>query len=134
MKRIVLALVAAMLANASAARAEWLLVSQDGFSKIYMEPASRKAQAGGVVTLEALTDYDPKSPEAENFKLSQKGLSEIEAVAIDCQTQKYRSGGGTWFAGQMATGAVRSDYPAKAAWSKVPEFYAGLFQKVCASP
>lgn len=132
MNKIVFGLVSAAFLLASSAHAEWLLVSQDGFSKIYMELASRKSLDDGVTTLDALTDYDPASPEAESFKLSQKGLSEIEAVMIDCRTQQYRSGGGTWFAGRMAAGAMRSDYPAKAAWSKIPVFYEGLFSKVCA--
>lgn len=122
---------AVALAHAPVAAAEWLLVSQDGFSKIYIDPASRKI-AGGVASVDALTDYDPRAPEAASFKLSEKGLSEIESVRLDCGRGQYSSDGGRWFAGQMAGGAVRNDYPGKGAWSKVPSFYAGLYAKVCA--
>ncbi|PPD43903.1 MAG: hypothetical protein CTY15_08665 [Methylocystis sp.] len=122
---------AAALAQAPVSAAEWLLVSQDGFSKIYIDPASRKI-AGDIASVAALTDYDPRAPEAASFKLSEKGLSEIESVRLDCGRRQYSSGGGRWFAGQMADGAARSDYPAKTAWSKVPSFYDGLYAKVCA--
>jgi hypothetical protein len=37
----------------------------------------------------------------------------------------------TPFNGHMATGASRSDYPAKESWSKVPPFYEALAADVC---
>ena len=66
------------------------------------------------------------------FKLSEKGLSEIESVRLDCAKARYGSHGGSWFAGHMGSGSLRSAYPAKAGWSTVPDFYAGLFAKICA--
>ncbi len=116
----------------SAASAEWLRVSQDGFSTIYMDPASRKTSEEGTALVQALTDYDARSPEAAGFKLSEKGLSEIESVRFDCRRRLYGSDGGRWFAGQMASGALRSEYPAKTVWSKAPPYYAGLYARVCA--
>lgn len=116
------------------AAAEWLLTGRDGFSKIYLEPASQARLADGSIRVRALTDYEPQAPEAASFKLSEKGLSEIEAAVFDCAKNAYRSEGGSWFEGPMATGAVRSAYPAKQSWSKVPPFYAGLFAKACARP
>jgi hypothetical protein len=116
---------------APAARAEWLLASQDGFSKIYLDPSSRKELPENIVSVRALTDYDPAAPEAAGFDLSQKGLSEIENVLIDCPRKSYRSEGGKWFAGPMATGDARSDYPAKSNWSPTPRFYQGLAAKIC---
>lgn len=115
-----------------AARAEWRLVSQEGFSKIYVDPASREKRADGMVFARALTDYDPLAPEAGPFKLSEKGLSEIENALFDCEKRAYRSEGGRWFAGQMASGETRRDYPATAAWTKIPAFYAPLATRVCA--
>jgi hypothetical protein len=122
----------ALLFVATPAAAEWRLAGQDDFSTIYYDPASRRALADGVVLLRALTDYNPNSPQAEPFKLSQKGLSEIETAVFDCAKAAYRSEGGGWFAGHMATGSVRSDYPGKTAWSKVPSYYTDLFAKACA--
>lgn len=116
------------------ARAEWAPAGRDGFSTIYFEPDSRRANADGSIYLRALTDYDPASPEAARFKLSEKGLSEIEQVLFDCAKAGYRSEGGAWFDGQMATGAMRSAYPAKLSWRKVPSFYSELFTKVCSAP
>jgi len=127
-------LILAQLLFAPAAHAEWRLVWQDDFSKIYREPESRKTLEDGTILVKALTDYDPHSPQAIDFKLAEKGLSEIESARFDCTKQVYRSDGGSWFAGHMAAGAVRSDYPAKAAWSKVPYFYRALSEKVCAAP
>jgi hypothetical protein len=114
------------------AAAEWRLAGQDDFSTIYYDPASRRPLADGGVLLRALTDYNPDSPQAGPFDLSRKGLSEIETAVFDCAKGAYRSEGGSWFAGHMATGSVRSDYPGKAAWSRIPSFYADLFTKVCA--
>jgi hypothetical protein len=119
------------LPSPSTASADWLLVSQDTLSKIYLDPASRKTLPDSVIFARALTDYDPQAPEATAFKLSEKGLSEIENVLIDCGKEAYRSDGGRWFDGHMATGAVRSDYPAKPAWSKAPPFYSHLLAKLC---
>jgi hypothetical protein len=113
------------------AAAEWRLAGQDGFSTIYYDPASRKTRDDGSVSVRALTDYDSRSPEAASFRLPEKGLSEIEEAAFDCTKKTFRSGGGAWFEGQMATGAVRNAYAAKDSWSKVPGFYASLFSRVC---
>lgn len=122
----------AFLLCASPALAEWRLAGQDDFSTIYYDPASRRALADGVIVLRALTDYDPASAQAKPFRLSEKGLSEIETAVFDCARGAYRSEGGSWFAGHMATGSVRSDYPGKAEWSKVPSFYASLVARACA--
>jgi hypothetical protein len=118
---------------AAPARAEWALAGEEGFSKIYFDPASRRQNPDGSISLRALTDYDPASPEAVTFKLSEKGLSEIEQVLFDCARNAYRSEGGVWYDGHMATGATRRAYSGKAAWGKVPSFYAALFAKACAS-
>jgi hypothetical protein len=115
------------------ARAEWALAGDDGFSKIYFEPASLRKNADGSIYLRALTDYDPASPQAADFRLSEKGLSEIEQVLFDCEKSAYRSEGGAWFESHMATGPMRSDYPAKLPWRKVPSFYSSLFAKACAA-
>lgn len=123
----------ALVLCASAARAEWSLVSQDGFSRIYLDPASRKPAPDGSILVRALTDYDPEAPEAASFKLSEKGLSEIEDARFDCAGKTYRTEGGAWYEGHMAVGAVRSTYPAKTGWSGVPPYYAGLFSKICAT-
>lgn len=132
MRQHAVPLVFALVLHTASASAEWRAASQDGFSKIYFDPVSRQTLADGSVVVRALTDYDPQSSEAASFKLSEKGLSEIEKAVFDCAQSAYRSDGGSWFAGQMATGAVRSDYPAKTAWSKVPSYYLSLFSKVCA--
>lgn len=115
------------------ARAEWSIAGSDDFSKIYFDPASIRKNADGSTFLRALTDYDPASPQAAPFKLSEKGRSEIEQVVFDCAKNAYRSDGGVWFEGAMATGATRLSYPAKMDWGKVPSFYAALFKKTCAS-
>jgi hypothetical protein len=120
--------------SAAPAQAEWTLAGADNFSRIYLDPASRRSNADGSVFVRALTDYDPASPEAESFKLSEKGLSEIEQVLFDCAKRAYRSDGGVWYEGHMATGATRREYPPKTGWGKVPSFYAALFDKACASP
>lgn len=129
--RIRLGSLLVLLICVPAAADEWKIVSHDGFSDIFYEPASRQAR-GEAVAVDALTDYDPRSPEAEKFKLSEKGLSEVETVLLDCSGRRYRSDGGRWFEGHMASGAVRSAYPPKTEWSKVPSFYQGLFAAVCA--
>jgi hypothetical protein len=121
-----------LLAGVVPARADWLRAGQDDFSTIYYDPATRRSRVDGAIELRALTDYDPQSPQAAAFKLSEKGLSEIETAVFDCAKGAYRSQGGSWYAGHMATGSVRSDYPAKDTWSKVPSFYASLFTKACA--
>ncbi len=123
----------ALLPFATPANAEWVLAGKDDFSTIYYDPASRRSLADGVILLRALTDYDPQSPQAEPFKLAQKGLSEIETAVFDCAKGAYRSDGGSWYAGHMATGVVRSDYPATSAWTKTPPFYKSLFTKICAA-
>lgn len=131
--RVTVSFLVALLSFVSPAAAEWRLAGQDDFSTIYYDPASRRALADGAIEVRALTDYNPNSPEAEPFKLSEKGLSEIETALFDCAKGAYRSGGGSWFAGHMASGSVRSDYPGKATWSKVPSFYTDLFTKSCVS-
>lgn len=123
----------ALLLYAPSASAEWLLAARDDFSRVYYDPASRERLADGSVIVRALTDYDPQSPQAAPFGLLEKGLSEIETARFDCAANAYRSDGGRWFAGPMATGAVRSDYPAKTTWSTVPPFYADLLVRACAS-
>lgn len=114
------------------ARAEWLRAGQDDFSTIYYDPATRRALDDGAIQLDALTDYNPQSPQAASFRLSEKGLSEIETAVFDCAKGAWRSQGGHWYAGHMATGSVRSDYPARTDWRKIPSFYASLFGTVCA--
>lgn len=115
------------------AQAEWVPAGSDDFSKIYFDPASVRKNADGSTNLRALTDYNPASPQAEPFKLSEKGRSEIEQVVFDCAKDAYRSEGGVWYEGPMATGSMRLAYPAKIVWGKVPSFYATLFGKTCAS-
>lgn len=117
--------------SVSPASAEWTLAGSDDFSKIYFDPASSRRNADGSIYLRALTDYDPTSPQAVSFKLSEKGLSEIEQVLFDCGRNAYRSEGGVWYEGHMATGATRRAYPGKPAWGKVPSFYVALFDKAC---
>jgi hypothetical protein len=126
------ALVSALASSASA-RAEWAPVSKDDFSTVYMNVGSRRMSADGIVTIDALTDYDAASPKAAAFGLAEKGLSEIEKVSFDCANRKYRSGGGGWRQGQMGEGKITKPYPPKDEWSAVPSYYEGLFAKVCAS-
>lgn len=132
MRRLLFVLLASTVL-AAPAKADWRLVSQHGFSKIYVDPASREKRPEGVVFVRALTDYDPDTAEAVDFKLSEKGLSEIENALFDCEKHAYRSEGGRWFEGRMASGAARRDYPAKASWSKIPSFYAPLAATACAA-
>jgi hypothetical protein len=132
MKKGISALLAVLALGAPASAEEWTLVSQDGFSKIYIDSDSWKRLADGTVSARALTDYDPGAAEAASFRLSDKGLSEIETAVFDCGAEKFRSEGGSWFAGHMATGAVRSDYPARSEWSKAPGFYRPLLARLCA--
>ena len=134
MRKSAFLLILTLLLYASAARAEWSLVWQDGFSRIYLDPGSLKKFDDGSIVVKALTDYDPHSREAIDFRLSEKGLSEIESARFNCATGDYRSDGGSWFAGPMATGVLRSGYPAKSAWTKTPSFYEALARKVCATP
>jgi hypothetical protein len=122
-----------LLLSAPAAADAWRPAGTEGFSTIYYDPASRRVLRDGAIALRALTDYDPQAPEAGPFRLSEKGLSEIENAVFDCAKGSYRSEGGRWFAGHMATGSIRSDYPAKAAWVRVPSFYADLYAKACAA-
>jgi len=131
MKKSTLAFAAALAVHASTASADWLFVSQDDFSRIYMDPQSREALPEGRVSIRALTDYDPRAEEAARFGLAEKGLSEIETVVLDCRSEKYRSGGGAWYTDQMAAGAVKSAYSARETWSKTPAFYLPLFSKLC---
>lgn len=122
-----------LLLSAPAGAVEWRPAGAEGFSTIYYDPASRAVLPDGAIGLRALTDYDPQAPEAGPFRLSEKGLSEIENAVFDCVKGAYRSDGGRWFSGHMATGSVKADYPARAGWSRVPSFYAGLFAKACAA-
>lgn len=131
MRSIALAALALASALAAPARAEWVEVSKDDFSTIYMDPATKKVQADGTVSIDALTDYDPASPQAIPFRLAEKGLSEIESALLDCANRRYRSLGGSWRDGHMGNGKVTKTYPAKDEWSKVPSFYEGLYSKVC---
>jgi hypothetical protein len=134
MRKSAFLLILIPLILASAAHAEWSLVWQDGFSRIYLDPASLRKLGDGSVLVQALTDYDPHSREAIDFNLAEKGLSEIENARFDCPKGAYRSDGGRWFAGHMATGDLRREYPAKSAWTKTPSFYEALARKVCAAP
>lgn len=115
----------------NAAGADWMFVYADAFSKIYYDPVSKRTGTNDVVTLSALTDYDPSATEAEAFHLSEKGLSEIETASFDCVNAKFRSDGGRWFEDRRAAGKVRSAYGAKEKWADVPEFYLKLFDTVC---
>lgn len=119
------------LAATAVAGSEWAQVSKDDFSTIYLDPASKKPLSDGIVSVEALTDYDPTSRQAAEFHLSEKGLSEIESVLLDCANHKYSSQGGTWRDGHMGAGKITKTYPPKEAWSRVPAFYDGLFATVC---
>lgn len=121
------------LVFSAAARAEWTQVSKDDFSTVYMDSGSRRILSEGIVTVDALTDYDSASPRATAFGLSDKGLSEIEKVAFDCVNRKYRSGGGGWREGQMGAGKVTRTYPPKDSWSPVPPYYDALLARVCAT-
>jgi uncharacterized cupin superfamily protein len=132
MRKGIVAVLAVIALGAPASAGEWTLVSQDGFSKIYVDSESPKHLADGSVSVRALTDYDPGAAEAASFRLSDKGLSEIETAIFDCGAGKFRSEGGSWFAGHMATGAVRSDYPARSEWSTTPGFYRPLLARLCA--
>ena len=93
----------------------------------------RRTSADGIVTIDALTDYNAASPQAAAFDLADKGLSEIETASFDCVNRKYRSEGGAWRQGQMGEGKITKPYPPKEGWSPVPPYYAGLFAKVCAA-
>jgi hypothetical protein len=126
------ALMSSLVSSASAG-VEWAPVSKDDFSTVYMDPSSRRMSPDGIVTVDALTDYDPVSPKAAAFGLAEKGLSEIEKVSFDCVNRKYRSGGGGWRQGQMGEGKITKPYPAKDGWSPVPPYYVGLFARVCSS-
>ena len=121
------------LASSASARAEWVQVSQDDFSTVYMDAGSRRPSSDGVVTIDALTDYNAASPKAAAFGLAEKGLSEIEKVSLDCVNRRYRSEGGAWRQGQMGEGKITKPYPPKDGWSPVPHYYDGLFADVCAS-
>ncbi|CCJ06219.1 surface-adhesin E family protein [Methylocystis sp. SC2] len=121
------------LASSASASVEWVQVSKDDFSTVYMDPGSRRTSPDGIVTVDALTDYDAASPKAAAFGLAEKGLSEIEKVSLDCANRKYRSEGGGWRQGQMGQGRITKPYPPKDEWSPVPPYYDGLFAKVCAS-
>ena len=116
-----------------AATTPWQSVSQDGFSKIFLDPASKKTLPDGLVSLRALTDYNPDAPEAKDFKLSEKGLSEVETAVFDCKAKTFRSDGGDWFREHMGKGAPARHYDAKTKWAPVPSFYAALFQRACAA-
>ncbi|MGD9659294.1 MAG: surface-adhesin E family protein [Methylocystis sp.] len=121
-----------MLASSALARNDWAQVSTDDFSTIYMDAASRRTSSEGIVTIDALTDYDATSAKAAAFGLAEKGLSEIEKASFDCVNRKYRSEGGAWREGQMGEGKITKPYPPKDQWSPVPDYYDGLFAKVCA--
>jgi len=120
-----------LLVSASASEAEWRFVSNDSFSRIYIDAQSVKSLPNGVLTLQALTDYDPNSAEAERFGLKDKGLSEIESVSLDCKNRTYKSDGGNWFKKHMGQGAISKSYAPKSDWSKIPEYYGGLAVNVC---
>lgn len=134
MLRLVSLLTIGFVLGVSPVCAAWVLAGADDFSKIYFDPDFNRKNADGSIYLRALTDYDPASSQAARFKLSEKGLSEIEQVLFDCAKGAYRSEGGLWYEGHMATGAPRRAYPAKPDWEKVPPFYVALFDKVCATP
>lgn len=121
------------LASSALAGVDWAPVSKDDFSTVYMDPASRRASADGIVTIDALTDYESASPKATAFSLADKGLSEIETASFNCVNRTYRSEGGGWRQGQMGNGKITKPYPPKEGWSPVPSYYDGLFAKVCAS-
>jgi hypothetical protein len=131
MRRRNIAALCLLLLGGCAKEPAWRQVSDDGFSKIYIDPQSKIVERG-VVKVDAMTDYDPKSLQAKDFGLAEKGLSEIETVFIDCATQKYRSGGGAWRKDHLGRGAVSRTYDATPAWKDVPDFYRGLAKEVCA--
>jgi hypothetical protein len=120
-----------LMGSLPAFAAEWQFVSNDSFSRIYVDARSVKSLPNGVLTLRALTDYDPNSAKAEGFGLREKGLSEIEAVSLDCRNEKYKSEGGNWFKDHMGQGAISKSYEPKQDWSKIPEYYGKLATKVC---
>lgn len=126
------ALISSLVSSASA-RVDWTPVSKDDFSTVYLDAGSRRTSPDGIVTVDALTDYDPGSPKAAAFGLAEKGLSEIEKVSFDCVNRKYRSEGGAWREGRMGEGKITKPYPPKEGWSPVPPYYDGLFAKVCSS-
>ncbi len=126
------ALMSSLVSSASA-RVDWTPVSKDDFSTVYLDAGSRRTSSDGIVTVDALTDYDPDSPKAAAFGLAEKGLSEIEKVSFDCVNRKYRSEGGAWREGRMGEGKITKPYPPKEGWSPVPSYYDGLFAKVCSS-
>jgi hypothetical protein len=121
------------LVSSASARADWAPVSKDDFSTIYMDASSRRMSSDGIVTVDALTDYNAASPKAAAFGLAEKGLSEIEKVSFDCVNRKYRSKGGGWRERQMGEGKITKPYPPKDGWAPTPPYYEGLFAKVCAS-
>lgn len=121
------------LASSASARVDWVQVSKDDFSTVYLDPGSRRISPDGIVTVDALTDYNAASPKAVAFGLAAKGLSEIEKVSFDCVNRKYRSEGGGWREGQMGEGKITKPYPAKDGWSPTPPYYDGLFARVCSS-
>ena len=133
MWRIGVSAVMSALASSALAGVDWAPVSGDGFSTVYMDPASRRISADGIVTIDALTDYDAASPKAAAFGLADKGLSEIETTSFDCVNRKYKSEGGGWRQGQMGEGKITKPYSAKEGWSPVPPYYDGLFAKLCKS-
>lgn len=98
-----------------------------------MDAGSLRTSSEGIVTIDALTDYNAASPKAAAFGLAEKGLSEIEKVSLDCVNRRYRSEGGGWRQGQMGEGKITKPYPPKDQWSPTPPYYDGLFAKVCAS-
>lgn len=132
MWKISMSALMSLLASSASARADWAQVSKDDLSTIYLDTGSRRASADGVITVDALTDYDPASPKAAAFGLAEKGLSEIEKVSFDCVNRKYKSGGGVWRAGQMGEGKITKPYPPQDVWSPVPTYYDALFARVCA--
>jgi hypothetical protein len=133
MWRIGVAALTSALASSALAGVDWAPVSKDDFSIIYMDAASRRTSADGIVTIDALTDYNSASPKAAAFGLAEKGLSEIEKASFDCVNRKYRSEGGAWHAGQMGEGKITKTYPPRDQWSPAPDYYDGLFAKVCAA-
>jgi hypothetical protein len=119
------------LLSSASALAEWQLVSDDGFSKIYVDPKSKKMLPHGVAIVNALTDYDPNSDQARSFGLADKGLSEIEAVSLDCINTMYKSEGGNWFKEHMGHGEISKKYDPNPNWSSIPQFYKQLALSVC---
>ncbi|MGD9542403.1 MAG: hypothetical protein AB7V61_15915, partial [Methylocystis sp.] len=64
MWRIGVAALTSALASSALARDNWAQVSKDDFSTIYTDVASRRTSADGIVTIDALTDYNAASPKA----------------------------------------------------------------------